>query len=100
MALTDDEKRMLAELNEKAKAPDVDDNFEIEVYDTGAGKGARIPFSKGSKWLFDTFGIGEAPAATSEGAPEGGGAGPGGDAPPSGDGPSRGYFGRNTGGGK
>lgn len=97
MGLSEDEKRLFAELTEKSKAPDVDDNFEIEVYDTNSGKGARIPFKQGRSWLHETFGIGEAPAATTEGAPEGGGTGAGGDAPPSDAGSSRGYFGRNSG---
>lgn len=98
MGLSDDEKRLLAELTEKSKQPDVDDNFEIEVYDTNAGRGARIPFKQGKGWLYETFGIGEAPAATDQGAPEGGGAGAGGDAPPAGTAPPGGYFGgKNTG---
>jgi hypothetical protein len=62
MALTDDERTLLEKLTEKAKAPDAPDH-EIEIYDTKSGKGARIPFSQGSKWLFETFGIGEAPKA-------------------------------------
>lgn len=90
MGLSADEKKLLEELTAKAKEPDVDESFEIELYDTNAGKGARIPFSQGKKWLFDTFGIGEAPAAA---AGEDGGAG--GDAPPAGDAGPRGtYFGR------
>lgn len=78
--LNDDERKLLEELTARANEPDADDDFEIEVYDTTAGKGARIPFSRGKSWLFDTFGIGDAPAA--EGAGEGGGAGK--DAPPAG----------------
>ena len=90
MGLSADEKKLLEELTARSKEPDVDESFEIEVYDTNAGKGARIPFSKGKSWLFDTFGIGEAPAAA---AGEDGGAG--GDAPPAGaDGPRGTYFGR------
>jgi hypothetical protein len=95
MGLSADEKKLLEELTAKAKEPDAED-FEIEVYDTNAGKGARLPFSKGAKWLFDTFGIGDAPAAA---AGEGGGAG--GDAPPAGaadqNGGRRGYFGGGQG---
>lgn len=90
--LNDDEKKLLDELTARANEPDADDDFEIEVYDTSAGKGARIPFSKGKNWLFDTFGIGEAPAA-----PEGGGdGGAGGDAPPAGPAGGKGYFGRKA----
>ena len=91
--LNDDEKKLLEELTARANEPDADDDFEIEVYDTSAGKGARIPFSKGKSWLFDTFGIGESPAA-----PEGGGeGGAGGDAPPAGPAGGKGYFGRKAG---
>ena len=100
MGLSEDEKKLLAELTEKSKAPDVDENFEIEVYDTTAGKGARIPFHKGKSWLHETFGIGEAPAATDQGAPAGGEAGAGGDAPPAGGGPTGHFFGRQQGGSK
>jgi hypothetical protein len=60
MPLSEDEKALLEELNRKSQEPDAED-FEIEVYDTNGGKGARIPFSKGKSWLFDNFGIGEAP---------------------------------------
>lgn len=93
MALSDDEKRLLEELTAKANEPDADD-FEIEVYDTQAGKGARIPFSQGKSWLFSTFGIGEAPASAPSGdGGENGAAGAG--APPAG---STGhFFGRNQG---
>lgn len=94
MGLNADEKKLLEELTARANAPEEDDDFEIEVYDTAANKGARIPFRKGKGWLFDTFGIGEAPAPS--GAGEGGDAA-GGDAPPAGGdtGPKGGsYFGR------
>lgn len=77
MGLSADERRMLEELTAKANRPDVDEEFEIEIYDTAKNRGARIPFSQGKKWLFDSFGIGEAPApAEGEGSGgEGGGAG-------------------------
>ena len=52
--LNDDERKLLEELTARANAPDEDDDFEIEVYDTTAGKGARIPFKRGKSWLFDT----------------------------------------------
>jgi hypothetical protein len=58
--LTDDELSLLEKLTAKAKEPDKDDH-EIEIYDTKSGKGARLPFSQGAKWLFETFGIGDAP---------------------------------------
>ena len=67
MALTDDEKTLLEKLTAKAKEPDGPDSSEIEIYDTKAGKGARIPFHHGARWLFETFGIGDAPAAPAEG---------------------------------
>jgi hypothetical protein len=95
--LNDDERKLLAELQARDAEPDADEEFEIEVYDTTAGKGARIPFSKGKNWLFDTFGIGDAPAAA------GGEGGTGGDAPAAGAGGEgvgkgagggTGYFGR------
>lgn len=99
MGLNADERKLLEELQERAAQPDEDDDFEIEVYDTGAGKGARIPYRKGKGWLHEVFGIGEPPeAAAADGADDGDG-GTGGDAPPAG--PARkakaaggGYFGR------
>lgn len=94
-ALNEDEKKLLAELTDRANAPDEDDDFEIEVYDTTAGKGARIPYRKGKSWLHSAFGIGEAPAPAQ--GETGEGAGAGGDAPPAGTGSQQGkagYFGR------
>lgn len=64
--LTDEEKRLLEDLTNKAKEEDPDEKFEIEIYDTGAGKGARVPYSHGKKWLFDTFGLGEDPNPKSD----------------------------------
>lgn len=91
MALNDDEKKLLAELTERAKEPEHDDEYEIEVYDTSAGKGARIPYKTGKRWLHETFGIGDSPAP----APAAGeGEGAGGDAPPTGAPTAKGYFGR------
>jgi len=94
--LNDDERKLLAELQARDAEPDEDTDFEIEVYDTSAGKGARIPYSKGKGWLHEVFGIGDAPAAAA-----GGEGGPGGDAPAAGAGGdgktpagSGGYFGR------
>lgn len=86
MGLSADEKTLLEQLTAKAKEPDAED-FEIEIYDTNAGRGARLPFSKGAKWLFEAFGIGDAPAAA---AGEGGAAG--GDAPPAGGAEGSGHF--------
>lgn len=101
--LSDDEQKLLDELTARAAAPDEDDQFEIEIYDTNAGRGARIPFKQGKGWLFDQFGIGDAPApAGGEGGTggEGGGAaggaagGEGGAGGAAGGRPSGGYFGR------
>jgi len=69
--LSEDEKRLLDELNAKASEPDPDEDFEIEVYDTGAGKGARLPFSKGRSWLADNFGIGAETQAAGSASDEG-----------------------------
>ncbi len=91
--LSDDEQKLLDELTARASAPEEDNDFEIEVYDTGQGKGARIPFSQGKKWLFDTFGIGEAPAPPAGSGDDGGA---GGDAPPAGTPGGKGYFGRKA----
>jgi len=95
VALNADEKKLLEELTARANEPDEDSDFEIEVYDTTAGKGARIPYSKGKDWLHSVFGIGDSPAAA------GGEGGPGGDAPAAGAGgeggkgsAGTGYFGR------
>jgi hypothetical protein len=60
MPLTPDERKLLEELTAKANSPDAED-FEIEIF--SGDKGARIPFSQGAKWLHETFGIGDAPAA-------------------------------------
>jgi hypothetical protein len=58
--LTADEQKLLADLQAKIDAEDEDD-FEIEIYDTAKGKGARLPVSQGRKFLWDNFGIGEDP---------------------------------------
>jgi hypothetical protein len=90
VALNEDEKKLLQELTDRANAPDEDDDFEIEVYDTAAGKGARIPYRKGSGWLHEVFGIGTPPAAAAppedETPPKGAGKGAEGGA----------YFGRGA----
>jgi hypothetical protein len=88
--LSAEEQKLLDDLNAKANEEDPDDKFEIEIYDTSQGKGARIPFSHGKKWLFDTFGVGEDPTPKSEGEGKEG----------SGDGKQNvktGYFGRQQG---
>jgi hypothetical protein len=58
--LTEEEQSLLDELTKRSQEPDGADDFEIEVYSKD-GHGARIPFSRGSKWLYDNFGIGDAP---------------------------------------
>jgi hypothetical protein len=93
--LTKEEQALLDELTARAAEPDADD-FEVEVYDTSAGRGARIPFSKATSWLYDNFGIGEPPAAaTSEAGdpPAGKGKAKADPAPPA----RGGYFGRQAG---
>ncbi len=82
MGLNADEKKLLEELTRRSQEPDADD-FEIEIWD--GGKGARVPFSQGSKWLFDNFGIGSAPEAV-DGGGEGGQGGDGGQGGGQGDG--------------
>jgi hypothetical protein len=60
MALSKEEQELLADLQRREQEGDEED-FEIEVYDTAKGRGARIPFSKGRNWLWNEFGIGEDP---------------------------------------
>lgn len=55
MALSDDEKKTLDALMAKQNEPD-DSDFDIEIWDD-TGAGARVPYSKGRKWLADKFGI-------------------------------------------
>lgn len=92
MGLSAEEKKLLEELTAKAKEPDAED-FEIEIWD--GGKGARVPFSQGSKWLFENLGIGEQPAPP----PGDGGAGDGGqgEGGQGGEGAGRTYFKRQPG---
>jgi hypothetical protein len=70
MALSADEQALLDELTRKASEPDADGDYEIEIF--SGDKGARIPFSKGQKWLLDNFGIGEPPAAAAAAGDAGG----------------------------
>lgn len=70
--LTDEEAKLLKDLTDKANEEDPDEKFEIEIYDTSQGKGARVPYSHGKKWLFDTFGLGTNPdPATDEDGKDG-----------------------------
>lgn len=66
MALTPDEQKLLDELTEKSKTETPDESFEIEVYDTANGRGARVPFSHGKKWLFENLGLGDNPNPPAE----------------------------------
>jgi hypothetical protein len=99
MALNADEKKLFEELQARLNEPDEDDNFEVELYDTNAGKGARVPYKSAKNWLHEIFGIGDAPAPK---AGEGSGTGGGAPAPGTGDGGAapatgpQGYFGRKT----
>jgi hypothetical protein len=91
--LTAEERKLLDELSAKEAAEDEDD-FEIEIYDTGKGKGARIPFSRGRAWLYSELGIGEDPnpkADPKAGAKGDAGKGDEGDGAAA---PRQGYFGR------
>lgn len=76
MGLNEDEKKLLQELTDRANAPDDDDDFEVEIYDTAAGKGARVPYKSAKGWLHEVFGMGAAPEST-EGAGGAEGAGDG-----------------------
>lgn len=95
--LTDDEQSLLDELTAKASAPDAED-WELEIFD--GAKGARLPISKGGKWLYDNFGIGDPPAAPS--APNSGTGGDGGQDGGQGESPNaperRSYFGKKQAG--
>jgi hypothetical protein len=82
VGLSADEKQLLEELTARAAEPDAEDDWELEIFD--GTKGARIPISKGAKWLFDNFGIGDAPAPPAgdgDGGQDGGDGGAGGKAP-------------------
>lgn len=93
MALNADEKKLLEELQARMNEPDEDDSYEIEVYDTEKGKGARIPYRTGKSWLYDVFGIGTAPEKPETETGTGGDAPPAGTSKPEG---GKGYFGRNN----
>lgn len=95
MALNADEKKLLAELMERDKAPEDDENFEVEIYDTTKGRGARVPYKQAKGWLHETLGLGQAPpesAPAGEGGPAG--AGQGEDPKPDSGPAGGGYFGR------
>ena len=100
MALNADEKKLFEELQARLNEPDEDDNFEVELYDTNVGKGARVPYKSAKGWLHEIFGIGDAPAPKTE---QGSGAGSGAPAPGTGDAGAggaapapQGYFGRKS----
>jgi ATP-dependent RNA helicase RhlE len=65
MALTEDERALLADLQRREAEPDEGDDFEIEIFD--GQRGARIPFKQGARWLRDNFGIGLAELAEGDG---------------------------------
>lgn len=66
MALTADEKKLLEDLTKKSQEEDPDETFEIEVYDTANGRGARIPYSQGKQWLWENLGLGSNPNPPAE----------------------------------
>lgn len=76
--LNEDEQKLYDELHARMNAPDEDDDYEVEIYDTAAGKGARVPYKSAKGWLADVFGIGAAPAGPDpgEGDPAPGGSAP------------------------
>lgn len=96
--LTADERKLLEELTAREAEPDEDD-YEIEIYDTAKGKGARLPVSQGKKFLFDNFGIGEDPNPPADPKAKGGKGGEGGQGDEGGP-PKRGtgYLGRQQAG--
>lgn len=96
MGLNADEKKLLEELSARASEPDADDDYEIEIYDTSAGKGARVPYRTGKGWLHSVFGIGtpDAPATGEGGTGEGEGSGEGGKGAGKGGAKGGAYFGR------
>lgn len=88
--LTKDEQAILDDLTKRAAEPDAED-FEVEIYDTNAGRGMRLPFSQARAKAYEWFGIGEAPAepSTSDaGEPPAGKSDP--------EPPQQGYFGRKS----
>lgn len=92
MGLNADERRLLAELQAREAQPDADDDYEVEIYDTASGRGARVPYSQAKGWLHQTFAglLGEAPQAEAppeQGQGQGQGQGDSG-------GSKSGYFGR------
>lgn len=94
--LTKEEQALLDELTQRASEPDADD-FDIEIYDTNAGRGARLPMSKAAGKIYEWFGIGEPPdadAGSDAGEPP---AGKPGKKDPQPGGKPGGYFGRQAG---
>jgi hypothetical protein len=69
MALSAEEQAQLDALTEKANAKDPEPDFEMEIYD--GPKGARVPYSKGRKWLQDNFNIDLDPDPASEAGDDG-----------------------------
>jgi len=71
MALTDDEKELLAKLTKKAEEPDDADDYEVEMTDEN-NRTIRVPYSKGkgllAKWGFN---LDELPKPEGDGAPGG-----------------------------
>ena len=91
--LTKEEQALLDELTARASEPDADD-FEIEIYDTNAGRGARLPMSKAAGKIYEWFGIGDPPAADTSDADEPPAGKPAKDKAPA---KPAGYFGRQAG---
>lgn len=66
----------IAALQASLESEDAPEDFEIELW-TGDGNGARVPYSKGRKWLQDNFGIDLDPPADPEGGSDNGDGGDG-----------------------
>ena len=64
MAKRDYDKEIAALMKEKEAADAAGDDYEIHI--TSGDKGAKLPASKANKWLYDNFGIGDAPDADGE----------------------------------
>lgn len=86
MSLNADEKKLLAELQQRENEPENDSDYEIEIYK--GEHGARIPYSKGKSFLQSIFGIDL--DSDSESEPEGEGS----TAPESSPSSKSGYFNR------
>jgi hypothetical protein len=77
----------IAALQASLESENAPEDFEIELW-TGDGNGARVPYSKGRKWLQDNFGIDLDPPADPESGNNNGPDGNGDKVPPKGKAPA------------